>query len=227
MPPLQGGHSRGEAGLQEIGEPMAEELKELIEKIQEEGVRAAEEKGKAIESAAKARAERLVEDAEREASRILAQAREQVGRLEEGSRESVKQAARDTMLTLRKEIAAMLERLVSAHVHKALDPQDLVKILATVIKGCGRADAQHKDQIVISLRKEDLEKVEKVLFAELGQDAKRGIALRPSADLRGGFLISYDSGKSYFDFSDKALAEYLSSHLKGPLAEIVKEAAST
>jgi V/A-type H+-transporting ATPase subunit E len=200
---------------------MAEELKELLEKIQTEGVKAAEEKARSILSHAEARAGEIVQNAEKEALGLVAAAREQITRLEEGSRVSIKQAARDMMLALRKEIASTLERLVGLHVHKALGPEDLAKILVTVIKGCGSG---HKDQIVVSLRKEDLERVEKALFSELGQEAKKGILLKAAADIHGGFLISYDSGKSYFDFSDRALAEYLASHLKGALAEIVKEA---
>lgn len=198
---------------------MAEELKELIEKIQLEGVKAAEDKALAIAAHAQRRADETIKNAEKESGRIISEAKERVARLEEGAKSSVKQAARDTMLSLRKEIAAMLERLVADHVHKALSAEDLAKILTAIIKGCS---GENKDKIVISLRKEDLEKVEKALFSELGHEAKKGIALRATTDIRGGFLISYDSGKSYFDFSDKALAEYLAAQLKTSLADIVK-----
>ncbi|MBN2453223.1 MAG: hypothetical protein JXB40_03040 [Candidatus Omnitrophica bacterium] len=202
---------------------MAEELKELIEKIQRDGVKAGEDKAKEIEASAGKRAEEIVKNAEMEAARMLADAKEEIKTLEEGSKKSIKQVARDTMLSLRAEISAMLEQLVRAHLHKALAPGDLAKILASAIKSCG----SHKEQIVVSLRKEDLEKVEKELFSELGQEAKKGITLMATSDIRGGFLISYDSGKSYFDFSDKALAEYLASQLKTGLAEIMKEAGNT
>lgn len=199
---------------------MAEELKALIEKIQYEGVRAAEEKAAAIEAQAKRRAEEIIRNSEKEASRIIADAKEQIERLEKGSKDSVKQAARDTILSLRKEIASMLERLVTAHVHKALTTDELGHLLATIVKGCSGA---HKGEIIVSIRKEDLEKTEKALIAELGQEAKKGITLKTTADIRGGFLLSYDSGRSYFDFSDAALAEYLASQLKPGLANIVKE----
>ena len=198
-------------------------MKELIEKIQLEGVKAAEEKALAIESHAQKKADEIIQNADKESKRIILDAREQIARLEAGAKNSVKQAARDTMLSLKKEITAMLERLVANHVHKALSPEDLAKILTVIVKGCG---GENRDKIVISLKKEDLEKVEKALFSELGHEAKKGITLKVTADIHGGFLISYDSGKSYFDFSDKALAEYLALHLKTSLADIVKEAAS-
>jgi len=202
---------------------MAEDLKELIEKIQLEGVKAAEDKALAIETRARKRADEIVTSAGKEAERITSEARERIKRLEEGAKNSIKQASRDTMLSLRKEITSTLERLVASHVHKALSAEEMAKILVAIIKGCG---SQDKDRIVISLKKDDLEKVEKALFSELGQEAKKGITLKSTADIHGGFLISYDSGKSYFDFSDMALAEYLATHLKAGLGDIIKEAVS-
>ena len=202
---------------------MAEELKELIEKIQLEGVKAAEDKALVIEAEARARADKAVEKGAKEAERMISEAKAEIRRLEEGAKNSVKQASRDTMLSLRKEIYSMLERIVGSHVHKALSAEELAKILTAMIKGHGGEDKQN---IIVSLKKDDLEKVEKAVFAELGQEAKKGIRLKVVTDIHGGFLISYDSGRSYFDFSDKALAEYLSLHLKARLGDIVKEAAA-
>ncbi|MBU0604845.1 MAG: hypothetical protein KKH77_01000 [Candidatus Omnitrophica bacterium] len=202
---------------------MAEELKELIEKIQLEGVKAAEDKALVIEAEARARADKAVEKGAKEAERMISEAKAEIRRLEEGAKNSVKQASRDTMLSLRKEIYSVLERIVGSHVHKALSAEELAKILTTMIKGHGGEDKQN---IIVSLKKDDLEKVEKAVFAELGQEAKKGIRLKVVTDIHGGFLISYDSGRSYFDFSDKALAEYLSLHLKARLGDIVKEAAA-
>lgn len=202
---------------------MAEELKELIEKIQLEGVKAAEDKALVIEAEARARADKAVEKGAKEAERMISEAKAEIRRLEEGAKNSVKQASRDTMLSLRKEIYSVLERIVGSHVHKALSAEELAKILTAMIKGHGGEDKQN---IIVSLKKDDLEKVEKAIFAELGQEAKKGIRLKAVTDIHGGFLISYDSGRSYFDFSDKSLAEYLSLHLKARLGDIVKEAAA-
>lgn len=200
---------------------MAEELKALIDRIQEEGVKAAQEKGASIEAVARGRADGIVKAAEREAAALLEEARSRIARLEEGSKSSVKQAARDTMLGLRKEIAATLDRIIAAHVHHALGADELGRILASVVKGC--SGAAH-DKVVVSVKKEDLEKIEKALFAELGAELKKGVSFRAGADIKGGFLISYDGGKSHFDFTDKALADYVASLVKPQLGALIKEA---
>lgn len=201
---------------------MAEELKGLIEKIQEEGVRAAEETANKIEAAARQEAEAIVEKARMDADSMIARCREEILRMEEGGRASLKQAGRDLLISLRKEINSLFERLVLSEVKKALTPEQLAKIIIALIKDFA---GKETGKIIISLKKEDIESVEKHLLGELSAELRKGITLMASEEIRGGFIISYDSGKSYFDFTDKALAEYISIHLKPKLAEILKESA--
>ncbi|MDP3804865.1 MAG: hypothetical protein Q8Q87_04880 [Candidatus Omnitrophota bacterium] len=201
---------------------MVEELKGLIEKIQEDGVRAAEEKANKIEAEARKKAEAIIEKARTDADSMIARAREEIGRMEEGSRASLKQAGRDLLISLKKEVNSLLGRLILSEVKHALAPEELAKIIIALIKGFAEREAS---KVIISLKKEDMESVEKHLFRELSAELKKGITLAASEEIRGGFLISYDSGKSYFDFTDRALAGYISLQLKPRLAEILKESA--
>lgn len=198
---------------------MAEELKDLIEKIHEEGVRAAEDKAKEIEADAKRRAEAIIKKATQEAENLIKQARDTIARDQQGTRALLKQAGRDMLLALRKEIVATLEGLIKLRVRKALSPAEIAKILKALVAD---SIAKGKDEIVISLKSEDLEKLEKGFLAELKQQARNGITLKSRDDITAGFIISYDAGKSHFDFTDKALAEYISSQVKPALAEILK-----
>lgn len=199
---------------------MAEDLKGLIEKIQEEGVKAAEGKARSIELNAKEKASAIVEAARREAGEILSSAKMEAARNEESVNATLKQAGRDLILSIRKEISSMLDKLIAHHIQKALGPDEMARIISSMIKECGRPE---KDELVINAKKEDLERLEKALMAELGQKAREGLILRPSDELRGGFMISYDGGRSHFDFSDKALADYISGYLKPRLAQILKD----
>lgn len=197
---------------------MPEELKDLIAKIQEEGVRRAEDKAKAIEEEASLRAKSIVEKAEAKAENIIGQAKDRAVKAEENTKEALRQAGRDLMLTLRKEIDAMLDKLIISSVHKALGAEEIAKIITALVKS---AKTEEKKDIQITLKKEDLERLQKGLFGELKEEIKKGITLRSSEDMRGGFTISYDKGRSMYDFTDKALAEYMGSHLKPKLAELL------
>lgn len=197
---------------------MAEDLKSLIEKIQEEGVQAGQRKAKEIDERARQEARQILEKARAEAKKLLAEAKEEIKRTEESSRVSLKQAGRDLMLSLRKEIASMLERLVATRVREALTAEEMAKLIAVLVREC-----RGKEDVVVCLKKEDLEKVQKALFAELKEEAKKGIALKASDEISAGFLISFDAGKSHFDFSDKALADYMVRYLKPQLIHIFQE----
>jgi len=71
------------------------------------------------------------------------------------------------------------------------------------------------------LRKEDLERLREGFLSELKDAVKKGIVLKPSEDILGGLTISYDAGRSLFDFTDKALTEYITSYLRPKLKEVL------
>lgn len=200
---------------------MAEELKELLEKIRREGIDAADERAREIEAEARHRADEIIRRAEERASGIVSEAQARIAKEESSGRQSLKQAARDTLISLHQELVSMLDKIVTTHVHKALGADELTKIILALVKDVGCVG---KEKTIISLKKEDLEKIEKTLFGELGAEAKKSVVLKHAAGIKGGFTISYDSGKSYYDFSDRALAEYITAYLKPELAKRLEEA---
>jgi V/A-type H+-transporting ATPase subunit E len=200
---------------------MAEELKELINKIHQEGIKAAEDRAKDIENEARHRAQVIIEEAENKARNIILEAKEKIAKMEEGAKVSLKQAGRDLLLTLKKEINAVLGRLIVSRVREALNPEELGRIITSLIKNYS---SKERGNIIVTLKKEDLEKLRKGFLNELKEELKNGIILRSSEDIQGGFIISYDGDKSHYEFTDKALAEYINLYLKPALAEILKEA---
>ncbi len=197
---------------------MTEQLKDLIKKIQDEGVKTAQDKARSIEEEAKRRAESLLKDAKKEAEAIISAAKEESARLESSTKASMTQAGRDMILALKLEINSMLNKIISTNVRHALASGELVSILGVLIKS---ALASEEGEVVVSLKKEDKDKLESAFVGELRELVKHGVVLKSAKDITGGFTISYDSGKSEFDFTDKALAEYISLYLKPKLAEIL------
>jgi len=198
---------------------MAEEIKDLIEKIQQEGIRVAEDKAKEIETKARQQAEELLKKAKTEAEKIISQAKAETAKTQESTKVLLQQAGRDLMLTLRKEINTLLDRLIVSGAKEALRPEELTRIIASLIKNYHQKD---QENIIVSLNKTDLEKLEAGLLSELGREAKKGITLKSQDEILAGFIISFDAGKSHFDFTDKALADYIGTYLKPKLKEILQ-----
>jgi len=200
---------------------MAEEIRDLIEKINQEGIRAAEEKAHNIESAAQQRADDILAHATRESEEMIAAAKDRIRRDDEKGKILLNQAGRDLLLSLRKEINAMLGRIVVSEIQKALTPEALFKLLSEVVRNYSAGDTC---DITVTVTKEDLEILEKNFLFKLKEETKKEIILSPSEEISGGFTISFDSGKSCYDFTDKALAEYIGTYLKPKLNQILQEA---
>jgi len=200
---------------------MAEEIKSLIEKIQQDGIKAAEEKAKEIEDQAKKEADLILENARIQAERLLSEAKDNLAKMEQSQKALLAQAGRDFMLGLKKEINAMLERLILQEIQESMTTEVMADILVQIIK---KDATLSKEDIIVTLKKEDRDKLEKGFLNSLKEEVKKGIILRSSEEVRSGFLISFDNDRSYFDFSDQALSEYIGTYLKPKLAELLKNA---
>jgi len=200
---------------------MAEEIRDLIEKINQEGIRAAEEKAQNIEAAAKQRADETLAQAKLEAGEMIAAAKDRIFREDEKGKTLLAQAGRDLLLSLRKEINAMLGTIVVFDIRQVLTPEALFRLLSEVVRNYS---AGERSDITVFFNKEDLETLEKNFLYKLMEETKKKIILRPAEEISGGFTISFDDGKSCYDFTDKALAEYIGTYLKPKLNQILKEA---
>ncbi|MBU2258045.1 MAG: hypothetical protein KJ926_02850, partial [Candidatus Omnitrophica bacterium] len=192
----------------------------LIEKINQEGVLAAEKKARVIEEEARLKAEEIITNARAEAQRMISLAKIEV--LKDGEREKALlfQAGRDMLLLLKSQLNSMLNQVINTEIRQALNTGELFKILSNLIQNICK---QHDASIIVSLSKEDLEKLESGFLLKLKEQTKKEIVLHPAEDIRAGFTISFDAGKSQFDFSDKALSEYISAYLKPKLKEILQK----
>ena len=200
---------------------MAEEIRDLIEKINQEGIKAAEEKAQNIEAVAKQRADDILAQARLEAEEMIAAEKDRNRREDEKGKTLLAQAGRDLLLSLRKEINAMLGRIVVSDIQQALTPEALFRLLSEVVRNFSTGESS---DITVLLNKEDLEILEKNFLYKLRKETKKKIILKPAEEISGGFTISFDNGKSCYDFSDKALAEYIGIYLKPKLNQILLEA---
>lgn len=196
---------------------MPEDIQSLIKKIQEEGIKKAEEKAKEIEEGAKRNAEEILRKAREEVESLLRETREKIAKEESYSRALLQQAARDLLLNLKREINQILGKILLIDIREVLTPERTAQVVESLIKGYR---GEVSPEIVLTLKKEDCDFLGKYFLNKLKEEIKKGIVLKPSEEISGGFLISYDGGKSYFDFTDKGLAEYIGRYLKPRLKDL-------
>ncbi len=197
---------------------MAQEIKDLIAKIQQEGIKAAQEQAARIKTEADSQAKEIINAAKSEARRIIENANTEAKKLDDSTCATLKQAGRDLLISLRKEINSMLSKLIKAELGRALTAEELVGIIGALIKS---APLSLDSEIIVSLNEKDKEKLEQGFLKELAQETKKRIILKAANSIDSGFTISFDAGKSVFDFSSQALTEYLAGSLKPELDKIL------
>lgn len=197
---------------------MAQEIKDLIAKIQQEGIQVAEVQAAQIKAEADRTSLQMIAEAKLEAQRIIEQANSQAKRLDDSTQAALKQAGRDLLISLKQEIISMLDRLIKLELRQALTAEELARIIAATIKN---APLSLGAQIVVSLNKQDKDKLEQGFLKRLVEETKKTIVLKSTEGIDSGFVISFDAGKSMFDFSGPALSDYLSSCLRPELSKIL------
>jgi V/A-type H+-transporting ATPase subunit E len=195
-----------------------EQIKELIEKIQAEGVQAAQDKAAEIESEARTKADWIAQKANAQAKKIIDDAQDAANRTQASGQAALQQAARDVLLTLKQEIIDMLQRLISSQIAATLTPEALSNIITTLIEAYA---AKGESRVIVYLKEQDKQMLEGHFLNTLKDALKKGIELRSQEDIRAGLIISFDNGRSQFDFTDREIAAYVGSFLKPEMAHLL------
>lgn len=205
---------------------MSRQVQELIDKIKTEGLQAADEKSKEIESQAQKKAQKIVEAAQRQAREMVEEAKQEIQKRQDASRMALQHAARDTLLALHKEIRNILQEIVVQHVSETLTPALLSKIIIEISQKAIEKNLADT-AIEVTLNEQDLKKLRESFLAHLQKEIKKSIELKSADDIGKGLTISFDEGKSCFDVTASSLAEYLSTYLNEYVAGILKKTVKT
>ncbi len=190
---------------------MAEELQQLLEKIQHDGVEKANAEAATILAKAKADAAAILKDAESKAAALRAQAETDAKAFEERAQKTISQAARDTVLEVKDAIGRMLEKLLAKDVAAALaDPSEAAKLALAAVNELGsNADVAAGEKLAAALK------------AQLAADAKAGVKVVLDESVGTGFSIRLDGGRVEHDFSESAIVAALAKRLRPDLAKLV------
>ncbi len=200
---------------------MGRQVQDLIDKIKQEGLQAADKKSQEIETKAQEKAKEIVQAAEKKSSLIIEKAKQDAQKLEVSAKTAVSQAGRNALLDLKKQIQTILNKIVLKEIAEALTSEVVVDLLKIIIKNF--SDQKSDSRIKIGLNPKDVDKVSKGFMEKLKSEAKKNIEICASEDIATGFTISFDSGKSSFEFTDESLAQYLSIYLNPQIAELLKD----
>jgi V/A-type H+-transporting ATPase subunit E len=201
---------------------MSVQLNELIDRIKKEGLEAAEQEAARIHLQAEEQAARIVQEAKAQAESLLSRAQAEAQRFEKTGREGVRQAGRDTILKLRKEIENLFASILQARVSGALGGDAVKEALSSLFRNW-RSDSDAGPEVLVPAKTWD--SMRDQLLAAMAEQIRGGLTIKPAGSVQAGFRVSEKNGQAYFDFTDAALAEFLMEHLNPRLAESLREQA--
>jgi V/A-type H+-transporting ATPase subunit E len=199
---------------------MAEQLQGLLERINREGVEQAEKQAADIVAEARKKAEVIVESADKQAAEKQSAAERAARQLQENAEKAIDQSARNVLLSLEEEIRKYFDRILTVSIGETLTAEAMTSaILKLVDKAAGQIGGD--DRVEVGLASEDAKKISDGLLARFRQEAKGQLTINPVPSIEAGFTISFDGGKSSYDFSDNGLRELISTYLSPHLKEII------
>lgn len=207
-------------------------VKELIDRIRDEGVHSARAEADRILDEAKARAARIVADAKAEAAKIVQEARSTMERDQTATLEALRIAARDTSLELRSAIVAAFEEHVRRLVTDVTTDGLVIRDMILVLAGRAAEDLIQDKEAVVMLPADTAEEVSAELDSFLKHSAaaisadvlREGIELIPSTKIRGGARVRLVGEDLEVDLSDQALSEMMLKLLLPRYRKILVEA---
>ena len=199
---------------------MAEDIQGLLNRIQADGIEKAEAQKQQILSEAKRQAEEIISKAKAEAAEIIRNAETEAEISENKGKASVKQAARDVLLSLQADLDQRLKFLVQASLGEALTPEVLGKIVLKMAEKY--LDGATDDQLEILLSPADAEALEAGLKAGVLSELKNKPEIKLSNAVASGLKIGIKGSDLYFDFSNDALTEVICNYAGPKLAAAIK-----
>ena len=179
-------------------EIMELQIQDLVSSIRKDGIDAANAEAEAIISEAKKKAEMIIADAKAEAKNIQETSEKEINILKESAALSAEQAKRDAMLAFKNEVQAEFEKILSAKIKNNLSDAALGKLIQAVV-----ADEDEQNYSV------EVAEVSDLLKAELAEEIKNGLEIKPTKSVRAGFRLAAKDGSGYFDCSDEEIMQML------------------
>ena len=174
------------------------QIQDLVSSIRKEGVEAANAEAESIIAEAKKKAEAIVADAKAEAKQIGDATEKEIAILKESAAVSAEQAKRDAVLAFKAEIQKEFEKILAADVRKELSGEGLGKLIRAAVAGENIADYAA-----------EISEVSDAIKAELSDEIRNGLEIRPSRSVQNGFRLAAKDGSGFFDCSDDGIAEML------------------
>lgn len=201
-----------------------EDLQNLLERIQREGVEQAEAQAEQIIATARETAQQLLASAEHDAAELRAAAQRDAEVFTERATTAIEHAVRDYVLRVQRSLEALFMESVRGRIADTLTPELMAEVLVKLADAYARP-GEDDTTVEIHLAPADRDRFVTLFLEHYRSLIARGVEIHGDQRVRKGFRVSFSNDRVYHDFTLEAIAESLASILKPPLREIFQRAA--
>lgn len=200
---------------------MEGKLKELTQKIYEEGLEKAQREGQTIIKKAEEEAKHIVEKAQKEVEQILRRAEQDAEQLRQRTFSDVKMASDQAMASLRQEITRLLaESVIKPALKDTLVDENVIgEVIITLAKTWSSEQGRLDLQVVLPEKQK--EKLLSWFKAKASHVLENGPEIRFESRMEGGFKIGPKDGSFLLSFTEKDFLEFFQSFLKPQTKEML------
>jgi V/A-type H+-transporting ATPase subunit E len=197
-------------------------VQELIERIRDQGVQAAQQEADHLLRDARKQAATIVDQAKAEADAMLRQARAEIEAHRTAALDALQLAARDAVLDLKARVMARFEQFVKRLVVSATCDKELVRDIVLVLAGHAAEELVKDKEIHVRISSALLEGATGPVLQEEGKLAilglasdmlREGLELVSDREIQGGARVQLVKDKLEIDLSDRAVSRMIAQRM--------------
>jgi len=192
-------------------------LENLIAKLKQEGVEAAQKEAAEILQKANAEANAIVAKAKEDAQQIIAAAQQESQKLQRNAEAAIRQAARDTILVTKENLSKLFARAFTAAIARQLQPAFLMELIRKVV------ESNFGAQLEFSVSPADLEQLKQLLLQETYASIRDVVVLKPERSITAGFRVRRVDENLYYDLDNESIAAFLQEFLNPAIRQILEQ----
>lgn len=194
---------------------MTDKLKQITEKIYNEGILKANEDADKIISEAKNEAQKILEQAKSEKTEIIKKAKKEVEEIQKNTQTEIKLATRQSISNLKQQISELVATSqLQKPISESFSDVDFVKkIMLTMIQNWDSKNQAEPD-LTLMVPEKDLEDFTHFVENSTKSILDKGVEILPDPKLKAGFKIGPKDGSYIISFSEDDFENFFKKYFK-------------
>lgn len=195
------------------------DLKPLVDKVYNEGIKKAEEEAGKIIAEAKRQSSELLKETEERIVKMEAQSTEQMNRIRENLNSELKAVAQQAVSTVKNELSAVISNKIAAQgISEALNEKEfLQKIIFTVLQKWNPADTNLQFELL--LNKDDEAQLKDFFEQRIKKELATELEIVIENKIKSGFRIAVKNESYYVSFTGEDFENLFKGYLRKKTTE--------